>query len=204
VTFDCYGASRPQDEGRPNEDAFWIAQGQTRAAVLCDGAGRAEQCAASVVRLFKAQIENRTLDLTRFPSWSRWLGTVDAGLAGGAQTTFIGIVTVGEGVVGAYAGDSRAYLVNEHGCRLVTDQRTPRLGSDQARPLPIHEPLAHRDVVLLMSDGAWGPLTTGVIHATVMARTLSDLADLPSTLLDLAEARGRADDMTVVALRARR
>lgn len=204
MTFECYGSSRPQEDSRPNEDSFWIGHGPTPTAVLCDGAGRAEQCAANVVRLFKAQIENRTLDVTQFPSWSRWLGTLDAGMAGGAQTTFVGIATVGEGVVGAYAGDSRVYLVNEHGCRLVTHQRTPRLGSEQAQPLPIHEPLAHRDVVLLMSDGAWGPLATGAIHAAVMARTLSDLADLPSTLLDLAGARGRADDMTVIALRARR
>jgi serine/threonine protein phosphatase PrpC len=94
--------------------------------------------------------------------------------------------------------------VNEHGCRLITTERTPRLGSGEARPVPIHEPLAPRDVVLLMTDGVWGPLTPSAIHATVMACTLSHLADLPPALLDLAGARERADDMTVVALRALR
>ena len=51
----------------------------------------------------------------------------------------------------AEVGDSRAYLVNEHGCRILTEEPCRRLGSGEAAPQPIHERLTARDVVLLMS-----------------------------------------------------
>ena len=124
-------------------------------------------------------------------------------MAGGMQSTFIGLAVVEDRVMGAYAGDSRAYLVNEHGCRVLTEHVGRRLGSGEADAHPIHEPLDAHDTILLMSDGAWTPMPTTILHRAVMAARLTDFADLPATLIDLAGKHGRADDMTVVALRRR-
>jgi serine/threonine protein phosphatase PrpC len=122
-------------------------------------------------------------------------------MAGGAQTTFLGVAAVDGRLVGAYAGDSRVYLVNEHGCRILTEEACRRLGSGEAEPQPIHQRLATRDVVLLMSDGAWTPLQLPAIQRVVMNLTTRHLSDVPVALLDLAGSKGRADDMTVVAMR---
>ncbi len=192
-----------KDGGR-NEDAFWIGRDDAAVVGLCDGAGHASQCAARVLQLFRAQVSSGALELASFPSWRSWLTATDASLSGGSQTTFVGIAVVGDRLVGAYAGDSRAFLVNEHGCRLLTTERTHRLGSGEAGPLPIHEPLQPHDVVLLLSDGAWGPLPVATLRDVVAAHTLKHLADLPPRLLELAARSGRPDDMTVVAMRVGR
>jgi serine/threonine protein phosphatase PrpC len=201
MRVECYGASRPKDGGAPNEDAYWISRQDGRIAAICDGAGQAQLCGGRTVRLFGELVQTGTLELDRFPSWSRWLKSVDASMAGAAQTTFVGVAAVDGRLVGAYAGDSRAYLVNEHGCRILTEEPSRRLGSGEAEPHPIHERLAARDVVLLMSDGAWTPLQPAAIHRVVMGLTTRHLSDVPAALLDLAGSRGRADDMTVVAMR---
>jgi serine/threonine protein phosphatase PrpC len=124
-------------------------------------------------------------------------------MAGGMQTTFVGVAVAERRLLGAWAGDSRAYLVNEHGCRLLNEQPSARLGSGEAAALAIHEPLEPHDTVLLVSDGAWTPLPLTLMHRAVMAARLNAFADLPVTLLDLAARHGRPDDMTVVALRTR-
>lgn len=174
------------------------------AAAVADGAGRASLCAGRTLRDFGRQVGSGALDVSRFPAWRPWLTAVDAGFAGGPQTTFVGIAVVDDRIAGASAGDSRAFLVSEHGCRLVTTSRSPRLGSGKALPAPIHEAIASRDVVLLMSDGAWGPLRPSAIFRTVAAHATRHFAELPGALLDLPEANGRSDEMTNVAIRARR
>jgi serine/threonine protein phosphatase PrpC len=205
MRVECYGASRARDGGSANEDAFWIARGggpgDGRVAALCDGAGNALQCAGRVTRLFGDMVTSGTLDLARFPAWTGWLTTLDASMAGGAQTTFVGVAALGDRIVGAYAGDSRAYLVNEHGCRILPEDPVRRLGSGEAEPRPLHERVVNRDVILLMSDGAWTPLQPSAIHRIVMTRTTRHLSDVPPALLDAAGAKGRIDDMTVVAIR---
>lgn len=195
----CYGASRPQDGRQQNEDAFWISRSSGAVAAVCDGAGHAQTCAASVLRLFARHVETGTLQVDRFPAWSSWLKTMDASLLGGPQTTFVGVALVDDGLFGASAGDSRAYLVGEDGVRILTDTG-PRLGSGRAEPTPIHVRLAPRDVVLLMSDGAWTPLSIPMVQRCVAANAMTHPSDLPSSLIDLASAHGRADDMTVVSL----
>lgn len=128
---------------------------------------------------------------------------MDASLAGGSQTTFVGVAALDGRLVGASAGDSKAFLVNEHGCREISGSRSPRLGSGEAEPAPIHERLQPRDVILLMSDGAWTPVSPSAVQRVVMAQALQHFSDLPIALLDLAGKHGRIDDMTVVALRVR-
>jgi serine/threonine protein phosphatase PrpC len=201
MRFECYGASRMRDGGASNEDAFWISRQDGRIAALCDGAGHAQLCGGRTVRLFGELVQSGTLEIDRFPAWARWLKSVDASMAGGAQTTFVGVAAMGGRILGACSGDSRAYLINEHGCRLLTEESSRRLGSGDAEPTPIHEQLVARDVILLMSDGAWTPLQPPVMQRVVMGLTTRHLSDVPPALLDVAGAKGRADDMTVVAIR---
>ncbi|BCS31557.1 hypothetical protein TBR22_A07590 [Luteitalea sp. TBR-22] len=203
VKVECYGASRPRDGGTVNEDAYWIWRPSSIVAALCDGAGAAQHCAAHVLRLFARQIEGGLLQVQSFPAWAHWVRSTDGALAGGSETTFVGIAVVGDRVLGAYTGDSRAYLVNETGCRILSEQPGRRIGSGEAEASPIHEPLDPHDTLLLMSDGAWTPLPLTIVHRTVMAARMQDFADLPSMLIDVAGKHGRADDMTVVALRRR-
>jgi len=54
-----------------------------------------------------------------------------------------------------------------------------------------------------MSDGAWTPLSMAAIQRCVAGHAMKHPSDLPPALLDLAGARGRADDMTVVTLTPR-
>lgn len=201
MRVECYGASRSRDGGTSNEDAYWISREDGRIAALCDGAGHAQLCGGRTVRTFGELVQSGTLEIDRFPAWARWLKSMDASMAGGAQTTFVGVAATGGRVVGACSGDSRAYLINEHGCRILTEGGGRRLGSGEAEPRPIHERLAARDIVLLMSDGAWTPLQPTAIQRVVMGLTMRHLSDVPPALLDLAGAKGRADDMTVVAMR---
>ena len=201
VRVECYAATRAKDGGSANEDAFWISRQDGKVAALCDGAGNALQCAGRVARLFGERVTSGTLDVARFPAWTGWLTSLDASMAGGAQTTFVGVAALEDRIVGAYAGDSRACLVNEHGCRILTEDPCPRIGSGTVEPRPIHERVVHRDVILLMSDGAWTPLQPHAIHRIVMGLTTRHLSDVPPALLDLGGAKGRIDDMTVVAMR---
>jgi serine/threonine protein phosphatase PrpC len=201
MRVECYGASRMRDGASANEDAYWVSREDGRVAALCDGAGHAQLCGARTLRLFAEQVHSGTLDLDRFPAWTRWVKSIDASLAGGVQTTFVGVAAIDGRLVGACSGDSRAYLVNEHGCRILTETASRRLGSGNADPQPVHERLSARDVVLLMSDGAWTPLSPLIIHRVVMGLTTRHLSDVPPTLLDVAGAKGRADDMTIVAMR---
>ena len=106
-----------RDGGTSNEDAYWISRQDGRIAALCDGAGHAQLCGGRTVRMFGELVQSGTLEIDRFPAWARWLKSVDASMAGGAQTTFVGVAATGGRVVGACSGDSRAYLINEHGCR---------------------------------------------------------------------------------------
>ena len=203
MAVQCYGATRPQDDGSANEDAFWIQRPVGTAAVICDGAGHAQQCAAKVADLFSRHHASGAFDVKRFPAWSSWLTTLDASLIGGPQTTFVGVALVDDQVFGACAGDSRAYLVGEEGTRILTEPSSLRLGSGEVTPQPIHVPLGPHDVLVLMTDGAWKPLASSAIERCVRSHVTRHFSDLPSALLDLAGARGRLDDMTVVTMTRR-
>jgi hypothetical protein len=58
-----------------------------------------------------------------------------------------------------------------------------------------------RDTLLLLSDGAWTPLTLYLLQKAVMAAALRHFSEVPQSILDAAGRTGRADDMTAVALR---
>ena len=79
-----------------------------------------------------------------------------------------------------------------------------RLGSGRAQGSPIHLELAPRDVLLLLSDGAWTPLSPELIRRAVVGAAMKHFSEVPQAVLDAASRTGRADDMTAVALRLRR
>lgn len=203
---ECVGQSRPQD-GRHqtlNQDAFVIGRGTVAWMALCDGAGNAQSAAKRALGLLEARIKEVSSDqLLADATWFRWVKGLDSALLGGPEATLVAAAVVCEQVVGVCAGDSRAYLLTFDGpLRLLTDAGSKaRLDSGETEPSIFRATLAPRDVLLLVSDGAWTPLGSAGIERAVRSTLMRPFADLPSAVLDAASRRGRADDMTAVALR---
>ena len=108
-------------------------------------------------------------------------------------------------MLGAYVGDRQAYLIDRDGeCQLLTQEASKfRLGSGKAQASPIHLRLEPREVLLFLSDGAWTPLSLFQLNRAVASVALTSFAEVPQAVVDAASRTGRADDMTVVALRVR-
>lgn len=204
MKVEIYGTSRMQEGHKKNEDAFIIGRGETAFAAICDGAGNAEQSAKKVLQLFEKFIRKASADdLVIFPTWRKWVKSLDSSLLGGSESTFLAVAAQDGRFIGACAGDSRAYLRDNNGkLRIITEQSSKqRLGSGQAEAFPIHERASRGDVLLLMSDGAWTPLNKYRVQKILSAYTLKHLADLPGAILEEASRAGRADDMTVIAIK---
>lgn len=205
MRVECYAASRPQDGRSANEDAFLIGRGSVPCAVLCDGAGNAQQAAKKVLTLFDHLFGEATPEQIGDPgTWEKWIRLLDSSLLGGAQSTFVGVAVAEGQAVGACAGDSRAYLLDRDGeCRILTEGAAKyRLGSGKATSFPIRRPLGHGDTLLLMSDGAWTPLGgVYLLKKAVLGAAGRHFSEMPQAILEAAGKTGRADDMTVVAVR---
>ena len=204
MQFECYGTTKAQDGRKTNEDAFLIGRGSIPFAALCDGAGDAEQSAKKVLRFFERLFNEASLaKVLSDETWAGWVKLLDSSLLGYAESTFIGVAVIGSQVVGTYVGDSRAYLVdNEGGCRIITT--TPnkfRLGSGEAIAAPIRLTLKPREIFLLLSDGAWTPLSPYLLQRAVVKAAIQHFSDVPPAVLEAAGRTGRPDDMTAVALR---
>ena len=197
-------ASRPQQGRTQNEDAFLIHQGAVPFAAPCDGAGNAQLAAKRVLTLFEKLVAEASVEeLTEAVSWKRWAKVLDSSLLGGAQSTFLGVSVVEQLATGVCVGDSRAYLIDRDGhCQILTEGAAKqRLGSGAINPFSLRLPLNPRDILLLMSDGAWTPFGLGLLHRTVMGAAVRHFTEIPGAILDVAGRSGRADDMTAVALR---
>jgi serine/threonine protein phosphatase PrpC len=209
MRVECFGQSRPQD-GRLqtlNQDAFVVGRGAVTWMGLCDGAGNAQSVAKGArAASRRASGETSLGQLLLDETWLRWVKGLDSALLGGAEATFVAAAVVREEAVGVCAGDSRAYLVPFDGTlRLLTESGSKaRLGSGETQPAVFRATLGVRDVLLLVSDGAWTPLGSAGIERAVRSALMKPFADLPSAVLDAASRRGRADDMTAVALRLMR
>ena len=210
MRVECFGQSRPQ-EGRQqtqNQDAFLIGRQPVPwigAVRRCGerAVGRRSGPSASSRR---GCGRRRSTSFLRDETWLRWAKRLDSALLGGPEATFVAAAAIGDEVVGVAAGDSRAYLVPLEGpVRLLTESAAKaRLGSGDTAPAVFRATLAPRDVLLLVSDGAWTPLGTAGIDRAVRRVVAGVFADLPAAVLDEASRRGRADDMTAVALRLMR
>ena len=204
--IECFGASRPQDGRSINEDAFFISHGENPCAVLCDGAGNAQLAAKKVVSLFTRFFNQSTSEqIAQTATWNNWVKLLDSSMLGGNQSTFLAVAFLDGKIIGACAGDSRAYLIDRDGnCRILTEEASKyRLGSGNARAFPINLPLGTSETLLLLSDGAWTPLGLYILKKTVLAARIGrSFSDLPQAVLDAAGKCGRADDMTAIAVRA--
>jgi len=207
VRIECFGQTRVQDgrQHTQNQDAFSIGHGPVPWAALCDGAGNAQAVARRALGLLENWFRETTLaQLMRSQTWERCAKTLDSALLGGAESTLVAVAVIGDAMRGVVVGDSRAYCVPLEGAtrQLAPDAHKARLGSGAVEPAYFEQRLQPRDTVALLSDGAWGPIGPGGIDRVVRANLMSPLVDLPNALLDEASRRGRADDMTVVILRA--
>ncbi len=203
---ECFGQSRPQDgrQHTQNQDAFVIGRQPVPWMALCDGAGNAQSVAKRALALLETRMKEVVLgQLLSDLVWVRCAKSLDSALLGGSEATLVAAAVVGEQVIGVCVGDSRAYLVPFDGpVRLLTGLAAKaRLGSGETTPAVFHDVLAPRDVLLFASDGAWTPLGTAGLERAVHTMLMRPFADLPPAVLDAASRRGRADDMTVVALR---
>ena len=163
MKVECYGSTRVQEGRKLNEDAFLIGHGAIPFAALCDGAGNAEQSAKKVLRLFQQLFDKTTLGkVLTLETWTGWVKVLDSSILGIAESTFIGVSVIGRQVIGAYVGDSRAYVIKNKGeCRLITTVPSKfRLGSGKTEPVPINLTLEPQDILLLLTDGAWTPLNS--------------------------------------------
>src|SRR2546426_6983223 len=122
LRVECFGVSRPQQGRTANEDAFLIGR-EPPFALLCDGAGNAQQAAKRVLSLFdKLFKEAAPQQVTEHGTWAGWIKLLDSSLLGGTQSTFLGVALLDGMAVGACGGGSRAYLANREGdCRLLTE-----------------------------------------------------------------------------------
>jgi serine/threonine protein phosphatase PrpC len=198
MQVECYSASRTQQGKASNEDAFLIGRGPIPYAVLCDGAGNAQQSAKKVCSVF-AKLISEPADVQDSATWQRWIKILDSSLLGGHQSTFLSVALVGSQLVGASAGDSRLYLFDREGeLRILTDT-TKRLGSGHAQASMFQHSLGPGEILLLMSDGAYGPLSTYALKRTIGSVMSRHLSELPESILNAV--KDRQDDRTIVALR---
>ena len=203
--MEIYANSRPQDGRNSNEDAFLIGRGAIPYAALCDGSGAAGQVAKTALKMFESQIGHASVDeIERFPTWANWTHQLDAALLGGAQSTFLAVASLKDRIVGVCAGDSRLYhLPMEGEIQILTDAASKfRLGSGKVVPFAIHRSIRNGDILLLLSDGAWTPLNLFTVKRLWGRVSSVHFSEFPALLLDEAGKFGRADDMTVVAMRA--
>jgi len=205
LSVECYGASRPQQGHTSNEDAFWIGHDPVPVALVCDGAGNAQQSAQRAITFFQKLWASGTPDQIRAANtWEKWIHLLDSHLMGLSQSTFIAMAVMEDCFVGAYAGDSRAYLSTSDGkLQLLTDSTMKlRLGNGKATPGFLTGNLQARDLLVLMTDGAWGPLgSLSMTQRAIVKEIGRHLSDVPLSILDSASRAGRADDMTAVVLR---
>jgi serine/threonine protein phosphatase PrpC len=205
--IECYGATRPQQGRSQNEDAFLIRTGDRPLAALADGAGNAERAAKRALTMFEKLFNEATLEqITDVETWVQWIKLLDSSLLGSAQSTFVAVTIAANEVIGTCAGDSRLYHLNREGqCRIVSEGASKqRLGSGQAQPYPIRLTLGAADTLLLLSDGAWTPLTPYALQRVAVSAAVRHFSEVPAAILDAAGKTGRADDMSALALRLAR
>ena len=185
-------------QGRRNQDRHAIVRTEGQLTIIvADGAGGMGDGAAAAETVIR-ELEVAALSATT--DWERTLRQIDVRVAMGESTAVV-VQLTDEGIRGASAGDSCAWIVEDE---LVTDltrqqQRKPLLGSGNAVPTCIrHEPLA--TTLIVASDGFANYVKLAELTRVVRDH---DLAVLPRRLVDLVRLRSGElwDDTTVVVCR---
>jgi len=218
MKWEIFAASRPQTGRSQNEDDFFVGRGVYPVAAVADGAGNANLAARKALAMFSkfhSDAEKACpMDLLTAETWQKWAKLLDSNLLGGAQSTFcaftFGAVEDASGkrrdvAVGCAVGDSRLYLLNREGTlSIVTDgAKKARLGSGSAEPFTFRiDPLLPGDVLLLLSDGAYTPLSMNELQKTVVTGALRHFSDVPQMVITrAAKYGGLADDSTCLAVK---
>src|SRR5712692_9777639 len=194
-----YAASIAQP-GRPNEDAFFIGRlpGAPLAAVF-DGQGNAEGAAKKAVR----QLERLYTDSRGKLDWIKTAKLLDSHLLGANKSTMVAASLAGDALSICSVGDSRAYLIRNGQASILTEGAgKQQLGSGNIAPLVKELAVQDRDLLLLMTDGAWTRFSVYLLAQTVM-KSLMNLPELPDAILRQAAKGGVSDDMTVAAILVR-
>jgi serine/threonine protein phosphatase PrpC len=196
LTTTIYAASIPQ-LGRPNEDAFFIGRlsGASLAAVF-DGQGNAEGAAKKAAR----QLERLYTDTRGKLDWIKTAKLLDSHLLGASKSTMVAASLSEGGVSICVVGDSRAYLIREGKASILSEGAAKQqLGSGKITPLIKELAIQDRDLLLLMTDGAWTRFSLYLLAQTVM-KNLANLPELPDSILKQAGRGGICDDMTVAVV----
>jgi serine/threonine protein phosphatase PrpC len=168
---------------------------------IADGSGGmagAAKAAEIFVAGLRRLVDSRAVNLDDPSVWVALLKTLDDEielhpLAG--ETTAIALAVTPTSVVGASAGDSRAWLFTDRSYELTKDQaRKPRLGTGRAVPKPFTAQA--RGTLVAGTDGLFDYAAIDDIRAIALAGA-QDAAD---ALVQLPRARSRAlpDDVAVV------
>ena len=200
VAATIYAASTPQP-GRPNEDALFVGRhaGVPLAAVF-DGEGNAEGAAKKAAR----QLERLYTESEGRLEWTRTVKLLDSHLLGANKSTMVAVSLLEEVISICAVGDSRAYLVRDGQANILTEGASKqKLGSGAVQPLRKEFGVRERDLILLMTEGAWTRFSLYQLAQTVM-KNLLNLPDLPNSILKQAARGGVWDDMTVAAIVIRR
>lgn len=198
MNLTAYATSVAQP-GHQNEDAFFIDRLSPLVAVF-DGQGNAESAAKKAAR----QLERLCRENGSKPDWTKTAKLLDSYLLGVNKSTMVA-ASLAEDVVSVCAvGDSRAYLVRDGQASILTeDAGKQKLGSGAVQPLIKQVNAKDRDLILLMTDGAWTRFSLYLLSRTVVKNNLN-LPELPRMILEQAAKSGVCDDMTVAVLSVRR
>jgi hypothetical protein len=171
--------------------------------VVCDGAGNAEQSARKVIRNFQGLAKQAgAMEYANLQNWKSWTGMLDANLLDGHQCTFAAVAALADRIVGVNVGDGKIFKFSKGGSIVTLSHGSSkkRLGSGDIEPFPIHAPIQRGEIVAVMTDGAWTPLSQPRMANLFRQKPAVHPADLPERFLLEAGKHGRADDMTIVLL----
>ena len=145
----------------------------------------------------------------------------------GMGTTCTAVALKGDQVLVAHVGDSRAYLVRAHRARQITSDHSlvaqlvarNQLSPEEARSDPrrnvvtrsvgvgpeievdvvaMEEPLKDGDTLVICTDGLHGQMSDDEIAGFAMGESIQEACH---DMIELANARGGPDNITVVMLR---
>jgi hypothetical protein len=170
---------------RPWGHVVCVADG---AGGMASGARAAEAAVDGVARAVDG------LDAADSGAWARLLEAIDRDVAAaghGGETTCVALAIVGDAIIGASIGDSRAWLFAGAGSTELTagQHRTPRLGSGAATAVPFRAAV----------DGPLVVATDGLFDHVPLA-DVARLAGDADALIDLIRSRYRTlpDDVAIV------
>ena len=183
--------------GRPNEDAVFVGrQAGAPLAAVFDGQGNAEGAAKKAAR----QLERLYAESGGTLDWMRTAKLLDSRLLGANKSTMVASSLVNDVISLCAVGDSRAYLVRNGQANIPTEGASKQqLGSGAIQPFIKKLRVQDRDLILLMTDGAWTRFSLYQLAQTVMKNLLT-LPELPNSILKQAAKGGICDDMTVAAI----